>query len=399
MLRKLLHKILAPRHPWRALSFSEISEMYLSHLLRTLALGFSGVFIPIYLLGLGYSFTDVLLFYTLFFGFGMLLDFITAFFIGRFGPKHVMRVGFLFQLMLSVLLIHIEKLPYVIPLLAVVASIGSTFYFLSFNTDFSKVKHARHSGKEVGFMQIMEKTGGILGPIIGGALATYIAPVATFWASSVALLIATIILMLSPEPVQTRQNIDFRGFIKLKDWRNYAGFMFMVSENSITVWLWPVFLSAVVFASNAYLQLGFVSSVAVAISLVIAAPIGKLIDGKKGHALIRYSTIVNSFVHLSRPFVGNLFGSVAVAAANEPVTLFYRLPIIKGYYDSTDDYPGRRIAYICFSEFCGDFLRTVTWLSLLVVSLFFSPFVVCAVGFVLGAIYSQGIRLEKFKAL
>lgn len=399
MIRKLFHRLFAPRHPWRQASLSEVTEVYLSHFLRTIAIGFSGIFIPVYLLGLGYSFSEVLLYYTLFFLFGIPLDFLAGWLVGRFGPKHIMRLAFLVQLASALLLIHIEKLPIAIPLLALIISIGARLYFIALNTDFSKVKHGEKSGKEIGWMQVMEKAGGISGPIIGGALATYIAPVATFWAASFAFLIATIILMLSPEPVRTRQKVSYKKILERKNWRNYASFSFMVSENSLTMWLWPVFLTVAVFTTNVYLKLGFVTSVATVVAMLLAEPVGKLIDGKKGPFVIKYATIVNSFIHLSRPFVGSLFGSIAVASANEPVTISYRVALLKGFYDSADDFPGHRIAYLTVNEAIGDVLRFITWFSLFALSFFFSPWAVCAVGFVLGALYSQGMRLQRYKAL
>lgn len=399
MIRTLLQRLLARRHPWRHATLSEVTEVYLSHFLRTLAIGFSGIFIPVYLLGLGYSFSEVLLYYTLFFFYGIPLDFLAGWLVGRFGPKHIMRLAFLVQLASALLLIHIEVLPLVIPFLALVTSIGARFYFIALNTDFSKVKHGEKSGKEVGWMQVMEKAGGIGGPILGGALATYIAPVATFWAAGLAFFVATIILMLSPEPVRTRQKVGYKKLFNRKNWRAYASFSFMVSENSISMWLWPIFLTVVVFTTDVYLKLGFVTSLATVVAMLLAEPVGRLIDGKRGSLVITYATSLNSIVHLCRPFVGGLFGSVAVSSVNEPVTIAYRVAMLKGFYDSADDYPGQRIAYLALNEAIGDIFRSTTWLVLFVSSFFLSPWAVCAVGFVLGALYSQGMRLQQYKAL
>jgi len=399
MIRKFLNRILAPRHPWRTVSFSELSEIYLASFLRTLAIGMIGIFVPIYLYKNGYSVTSIFMFYALFYGFGIVLDFLVSRVVALFGPKHVMRVSFLAQIMFSVMLIHIDKIPYFIPLLALIGSLGSTLYFIPYNVDFSKVKHHKHGGKEVGFLQVMEKTAAIAGPIVGGLLATFVSPVATFAASALAMFIAAVVLMLSPEPVVTKQKLVFKGLKVRKHWRDYAAFSFFVGENAISILVWPIFLSLVVFSNNVYLKLGFITSISVLVAIAVALPLGKLIDNKKGHAMIKYGTFVNAIVSLMRIGVNGLLGCVFVAAINEPNTLVYRMAFLKGYYDKADYYPGYRIAYIAANEMIADCLRSTTFLTFAVASLYFSPYIVCSAAFVLAAIYSFGIRLERFPAL
>jgi hypothetical protein len=43
---------------------------------------------------------------------------------------------------------------------------AGSLFFTAFHVDFSKVKHAEHGGKEVGFMMIMQRVGGLLGPLL-----------------------------------------------------------------------------------------------------------------------------------------------------------------------------------------------------------------------------------------
>ncbi|MBP9738895.1 MFS transporter [Candidatus Saccharibacteria bacterium] len=399
MIRRLLNRMLAPRHPWRVVGFSEISEMYLSSFLRTFSIGMVGVFVPIYLYKNGYSITAIFLYYTLFYSFGIIADYLVAHLIAKIGPKHVMRMSFLVQMLFSVLLIHINNIPYALVLLALTGCIGSTLYFISYHVDFSKIKNPANSGKEQGYMEIMQRSAAVLGPIAGGLLATFVSPVATFAASAIALFIATLILMLSPEPVRTKQIIRFKGLGIRKHWRDYASFSAMCGEGAISLIVWPIFLSLVVFTSNIYLRLGFVSSVSVLIAIVVALPLGRLLDNKKGHAMIQYGTGINALVSIMRIGVTNMFGALFVAFVNEPNTLVYRIAFFKGYYDRADDYPGYRIAFLTSNEMIADALRALTFFSFTLASLHYSPYIVCSGAFILAAVYSFCIRLERFPAL
>ena len=399
MIRKVLQSVLAPRHPWRKVGFSELSEMYLAVFLRTFALTMVGIFVPIYLLTNGYTFTYVLLFYALFYTFGIVIDVLGAYAVARFGPKHVMRLSFLLQMIFSLMLVNLNHLTAAIPLLALVSCFASTFYFLPYHVDFSKIKHKDHGGKELGFLQIMERVASITGPIIGGLLAVFVSPQATFWAAALAMLVATIILMLSPEPVQTHQRIRFKG-LKIKiEMRSYASCAALCVENGAAIWLWPVYLSAVVFSGSAYLKIGGIASLSVFIAVVVALPLGRLLDKQGGKLMIKYGTLFNSLVHLSRLFVHGVPGAVAVAGANEPITLVYKMAFLKGYYDAADDHPGYRIAYITAHEIASDIARSLFWFVLVGLSLFTTAYVVCAVGFIIAAICSMLIRLQDFPGL
>lgn len=399
MIRRLFTKLLAPHHPWRTVSFSELSEMYIASFLRKLSLGMIGIFIPLYLHQKGYSVVYILVFIFLFYIYGIANDLIIGRAIAYAGPKHIMRLSFLVTPIYLFGLIGISSIPYALYILPFIGSIATTMYWLPYNIDFSKIKHKEHGGKEVGFLQIVEQTAGILAPIMGGALATYINPQATFAAAAIMMFIAAVVIMMTPEPVKVRQPFKIKGLNVSKNWHDYAAFSFFCAENLISVMLWPFFLSLVVFTGNSYLIIGTITSISVVIAIVVALPLGKLIDNKRGKQMITYGTSVNSVVHILRLAVSGIFGAVFIALINEPNTLIYRIAFIKGYFDRADDYPGQRIAYIALSELFADIVRALTFGILVLVSLGFSTYVVCAVGFTLGAIYSQLIRLERLPAL
>jgi hypothetical protein len=399
MFRKIITNVFAPRHPWRKITFSELSEIYLAVFLRTVAIGMVGIFVPLYLLSSGYRLQDVLLYYALFYAFGTVNDVWVAYLIARFGPKHVMRVSFLLQVVFSVLLINLHYIPLAVLTLSVVASVASTMYFLPYHVDFSKIKHPKHGGKELGFLQIMERVASVIGPLGGGLLATFVSPQAAFWAAAIAMLIATIILMLTPEPMQTHQKLNFKGLKIRNEWRDYFSFAMLCVENSTTILLWPIYLAAVVFSSAAYIKIGGVASLSVFVAIIVAVPLGKLLDNQKGKLMIKYGTVANSVVHMGRLFVNGVPGAIAVASANEPVTLVYKMAYLKGYYDSADDHPGYRIVYLTIHEIIGDSARASFWFILAAISLFATPYVTCAIGFGVAAVASLLIRTERFKAL
>lgn len=373
--------------------------MYIASFLRTLSLGMIGIFVPLYLYQKDYSFGSILVFIMLFYTYGIVNDLIVGRAIAYAGAKHIMRLSFIMTPVYLLSLVWIDHIPFALYVLPMIGSIATTMYWLPYNVDFSKIKHKKHGGKEVGFLQVIEQTAGVLAPLAGGALATYINPQVTFAAAAVMMLIASIVIMMSPEPLKVREAFVIRGLRIRQNWRDYASFSFYCGENLISVMLWPFFLSLVVFTSNAYLKIGTITSLSAIVAILIALPLGKLLDDNKGKNMIAYGTAVNSVLHVMRLVVSSTVGAVFVTIINGPNTLIYRIAYEKGFFDRADDYPGQRIAYISLSEFFADIVRASTFGVLALVSLGFSPYIVCSVGFVLGAIYSQLIKLERFPAL
>lgn len=169
---KLFYRILWPHHPWRAVGFSELSEMYIAGFLKNFSQGMIGVFVPLYLLKNGLSFQMVLVYYALVYASAVLMDLISAYLIAHFGPKHVMRLGFFIQFVYALLLTQIDSLPCAAIILSLTQAMAGSFYWLPYHVDFSKIKHRDHGGKELGWLQLLERLGGIGGPIAGGIIAT-----------------------------------------------------------------------------------------------------------------------------------------------------------------------------------------------------------------------------------
>src|SRR5690606_25977773 len=93
MIQKLLQHLLGHRHFWRDIQFNEINEIYVAMLVRGLSLSMIGLFVPVYMLKLGYSLTDFLIVQVVYFIVRVFADFGAAHLVAKFGPKHVIIFG------------------------------------------------------------------------------------------------------------------------------------------------------------------------------------------------------------------------------------------------------------------------------------------------------------------
>lgn len=394
MVEKIVKKVLQHRHFWRDVGFDELSELYASMLMRTLALSLIGLFVPIYLYLQGYSVRSVFLYFLLLYAVRVVLDVMAAFVVARIGPKHTIGLSTVMSIVHLVMLLTIKELSWPLPVLALVNAAAASLFFIAFHTDFSKIKHSKHGGKEIGYMIMIEKLGGILGPLVGGALATFFDARYTIIVAIAVLLGSLIPLLLTNEVVQVHQHITFKGFVYKNHIRQLVSYSCNNTENIICILLWNFYLALVVFQTGTYAKIGAITAVATASSFLFAHYIGKRVDQKHGKKLLNFGVLANALIHVARIFVTTPLAALGINAVNEPVTMSYRMPYAKNYYDMADTLPGYRIVFIAVNEATSAFTRALLWLFLFTASFHMQAVSAIKIAFIIAAILSLGIALQ-----
>lgn len=400
MIQKIIERLLKKRHFWRNVGFNELSELYASEFLRSLAMSVVGIFVPIYLYSLGYSLASIFLMQIIFTVFRPLFSFFAAKSIAYIGPKHTMAIGTFAQIAYLLILVSIEQTNLSILLLGVVSSFAYAMYGLALEVDFSKVKHTEHGGKELSFITICERIGSSLGPLVGGLVASFISPRATIIIALLIMAGSLIPIFMSAEPIKSRQSITLKGFPWRRHKRDFLSGLFFGVENVVSVMVWPLFVALAVFSTNTYASVGLLVSLSTASALIAFYLIGKLIDDKKGGLLLKVGAISNAVVHLIRPFVTVPMQALTIGVINEPMTASYRMPYIKGYYDASDSVPGYRIVYIVVFDIVRMIGLFVFWtIAYILAKIISDDILVLQVLFIFGAIASLGVLFQRFPAL
>lgn len=399
MLAKILFSLTGNRHHFRHMTFDELGELYASMMLRSLAMSMAGIFIPIYLYQQGYAIWEIFVFYSAVYATQFIFTVPIARLTARIGPKHTILISYFFQIATMVGLIYINDFP-LIQLIAILFGISNIAFFTAFHVDFSKVKHSSHGGRELGWLYTMERIGAVLGPLIGGLLAFIFAPEYTFGVSIAILLFASVPLLLTKEPTKTHQKLNFSK-LKLSGVRpDVASYSFFVVEIAVSMIVWPLFIGVVVFRDNPYIQIGSIVSLSILVAIGLARMIGKIVDNRRGRSLLRLSVLVNSLIHVVRPFTSGYVMALGINLVNEGVTAGYRMPYFKGMYDAADDHPGSRIVYIAVMELFANLSRAAFFIFAATCAYFVaSEHLVFGILFFVGAISSLLIMLERFPAL
>lgn len=401
MIRQLFHRLFAHRHFWREVSFSEMSEIYISMMFRSLSVSLTSIFIPLYMLKLDYSFLEIITLFFWYFVFrALIFDYIAGYMTAKLGPKHTILYSYGLLTLSTLLFLTLGHVTWPVWLLAALWGGSTSLFTIPFSVDFSKVKNKAHSGKELGYVNVIEKFGGIAGPIIGGVIATFFGGQYIFIVSIFLLVLGGMTLLRTSEPTQTGQDFSLRYLPYRRMKRDLVAMSAYGIELTMGAWVWALYLAIFVLASaTAYAQMGALASLSVVMAMVTAYGIGKLIDKRKGRILLRSGAILNAGLHFIRPFVTVFPMALLVNVVNEGVSIAYRMPFIKGFYDAADEHPGQRIAYCTAMELIASFTKVVVWGFLVILAQFLAPYPITVIGFIIAGLASLAIMAERFKAL
>jgi MFS family permease len=355
MVRKFFHTLLLRRHFWRYATFSEVSELYVSRMLRMAALYMAASFMSIYLYQLGYSVATIGLFWAGFFFFKTLIALPVARFIAWIGPKHAILISNLLYIpaMVSFALLP-EYGTWLLCVSLVFQGMSATMYSIAYMIDFSKVKSVEHAGKEIAYMNIFEKITTGLAPLVGGFIAFLFGPQVVIIIAAILFAAAAVPLFKTGEQVRVKQKMTFRGF----PWRLlFAHSLAQISSGfdifaSGTVWmLYVVILILGITSGNnsVYAVTGALVSVVFIVAIVASYTYGRIIDRRRGGELMKVGAVANSLTHLLRPFVTTPISVAGMNAANELATTGYTLPYTRAVFDNAD-LSGARVTYLGLVE-------------------------------------------------
>lgn len=401
MLKRIINRLLRHRHFWREVGFDELSEIYITMMFRSLSTSLTGIFVPLYMLRLGYPVADIMWLIVFYFiARAAIFDMLSGWLVTRFGPKHTIFFGYILLIISTVQFLTLGQTHLWLWILGGVWGGSTSLFCIPFDVDFSKIKHKAHGGKELGYVTIMEKFGGILGPVVSGVIASLFGGQYIFLVAMILLIVGAIPLFRTREPLPTRRPLNLLSLDVDKMKWDIMSFIPYGLELSVNAILWPLYLGIFVLTTGAaYAKLGFLASASVVASMAAAYFIGKLIDGHRGRQLLRFGAISNAVLYLFRPFITLYPGALLVNIIREGTNVSYDLPYTKGMYDAVDSMPEHRAAYFVVMEMVDSITKAAMWTLFAVLTTMMSNYSVIVIGFVLAAICSTLIMVERFQAL
>ena len=209
-------------------------------------------------------------------------------------------------------------------------------------------------------------------------------------------------LFRSPEPTLTHQKITFKNFNWKVTRRNFLAELAIGADYVSSATIWALFMALAIFGTTSnlvYAQVGALTSVTVVATLVFAKVYGIIVDRRAGGTLLKFGVISNSVVHLLRPFVSTPVGVVLVNIFNEVGTTAFTMPFTKGLFDTADNLPGFRIAYVTLMSVAANLGAALFACCIALYTLFTSEVTALQLGFFTAALSGLLIMAHGFPAL
>lgn len=378
---------------------SELGELYASMTLKTLALSMISIFVPIYLYDIGFSLVEISLYLFTYFVFRLPFNIVAGVLVAKYGPKHVLSYGYVLSLVYLGLLLTLPEYGWSLWVVALVAAISTSFFFVAYHVDFSKIKQSKEEGAELGHMYVLVRVAGAVGPLFGGLLATVFGTDTAMIAAILIMLLAIIPLMMTAEPVRATGKMPDFSTVKLnKETRNILAYSGAAIARQSMLYLWPLYIALFVFTENIYGMVGFVTSISVVSSIIAAKMFGGLIDDRKGGNLLNYGAIFYSIINALRVTVSTTHGVIGINIMSEVGETSMVLPLTKGFYDHADSRKDR-VAYISLMEVATGFPRALFWLVIAAMFANFEPEFVLKAGMLFAALVTPLVMVQNFSAI
>ena len=399
MIKLFLYRIFQRRHFWRDATFSQVADLYASRTLREAAIYIGAGFTSVYLYKADYNIVFIMSFWATIYFAKAILTPIAGLIVARIGTAHGTLIS---NLLYIPAMLAIGSMPnlgiYAIIIFAICMGASGTLYGVCYLVEFSKVKNPIHAGKEIGFMNILERVTIAISPIIGGVIALFFGLQVTMWVASLLFVLSAIPLFKSTSQSEKRQSITIRGF----PWRMVFNSLIARSCEGFdvvaTTIVWGLFIVILIFPTSGddiYVIIGALSSVMIFVAIIISIVYGNIIDKNKGGNLLKIGVFSNSLVHLSRIFVTTPLNAVSVNVANEAATTAQNMAFLRGMFD-TADISGHRIMYLVSIEFMNSVGAMLASIAMIICAICFDEITSFRVFFVIAAIVILGVGTARF---
>ncbi len=365
----------------------EMGRIYWCHSIGALGIFLAAIFVPVFLLKIGYSIREVFVFLLFQQLFSVILQYPVSKSFRYINPHYLMAVGRLSFAVFFWLLLTLQEQHWWLGLIALFWSINRTMYWTSLHYAFGLARAHKHSGRQIAKIGALSTIAATSAPALGGVIATIFGIGYTYTVAIALIFISVIPLLFAKDgPPKTKLEIKWPDVLKIRRDATSNAFngMVVAAEQNI----WPMFISLIVVS---YAGIGILSSVIAIASAGVMIYVGRKEEVMGEQHYIKGGILTYGLTSAGRAvaqtglqvFGLNLFAGIGRA--------LYITPFMNRYYANSD--ASNRLGYITIMEASFGIGSSVYLISLLGLLAFFSTETVLAIGLGAIAILVIGVRL------
>ncbi len=315
-------------------SFADKREIYRIHVLHSLR-GFASsiisVYVPIFLLTLGYSLSKVIIFFIVFHITGLLFTiFVCPILIRKLGPVRLIKIYYPLEISYLILLNFLSAFPSLFFVIAIMGGLAMFSYWIPVKILLIKKAEKEKMGSDLANFFVLPKVFGIIGPLISAGLI----PLIGFWP---VFLIAISILVFSYLPLigisgrEIIQNFDIRlsrVWSKLRERKSL--FILELFDDIVgqSEWFWGIFVFLIIGTLEAP---GIVGSLNTLGSIIFTIIVGKYAN-KNSKVLVPIASVCIAIVWIARVFIEKALSAYLITIVASFVMTFFLVSYFSTIY-------------------------------------------------------------------
>jgi len=309
---------------------NEIQEVYLNLIMQSFGISLISIFVPIYLIKLGFSLNHALLFVMVELGTASLFSPVAAMMAKKFGFKHIIVYRLPLMMFYFISLYTLNFIAFPIYLTAVVGGMSGSMYWVSMHSLFAKYSNRMHRGAQTGKLISIPNMSAMIGPTIGGLIAVAFGFKVLLITAMIILCVATVPLFYTSDMKPHVLKFSFKDMFNRKHFKFLIEFAAQGTIAIASVIIWPLF---VYFLLEDVASVGFVATVTALGVLIFTHFVGKWSDEISRLRLLKIGGILLALTFFARIFATNLTYVFAVAFLAGLFTVLIDLPLLAYFYD------------------------------------------------------------------
>lgn len=307
-----------------------LKAIYLMHSIDGFAASLVGIFVPVYLLALGYPLRQVLFFYIMIYAALAAFFFLAGYSAGHFGLKRTIlfRLPFLMAYLLMLYFLPTHATP--LWLIALAGGLNLALYWFPLHIIFTRASEHDEMGNNVGKLLALPKFAGIFAPLLGGFFAAAFGFGPLFIFAIILYFVSAIPLMYADE---LKQTIEMSRGKAVQIFRRLPKYFlaeaFGNAAGVVEAVIWPAFIY---LSFKNILSVGALGTLLGLGGALVTLLVGRYSDRVDKKIFLRLGAALLIAVWFSRYFGQNEI-------------LFYVLTILSGFFSILIAVPFTSIAY------------------------------------------------------
>jgi MFS family permease len=276
----------------------KLTPIYTTQIISSFAGSILGIFIPVYLLTLGYPLQTVMVFFLIQDSAKLLATQVTGYLSARISLKLLMLSSIPIQIAFLALLGFSGQQPGILPMLAIMQGVNTALYWVPLLIYFTIGTTAEDTGRQVGAFRALPTLFGIAAPLLSGVIAAKLGFNWVFAAAAVMFALSAVPMSALPAyeaPLQFNLARFKHLFVQ---YRRYFWLEFVENvQEELDLVIWPL---AVYLLVKNTVQVGFAGSLIAAGSALFTYLVGRSTDRSNKFLLLRTGAVAMLILWLWR---------------------------------------------------------------------------------------------------